>query len=605
MSRGGVQKSTRPPPKGPKSSLKPVRGGRRHETSEALDRITIRGFKRSKAATNSDGGIHGLIGFLERKSTNPSAPAREAVRIRRHRLNGDALIISVRPEDTPKIKRLNQYTFAGATLSIEVHHKKPPEKRTPLESDADSETPHTIDVLKAVLSRRYNIESKLLDLSYLGNDPELVNIGMFSTTSRESKFFPALMKICDSIFTTPQEKEDAITSVSLANNFLTSISAVTTLSQTYPALKNLDLSNNQINNLSALASWRWKFRKLEHLILSGNPIEVEEPTYHNDILKWYPTLSFLNMIQVRSPEEAKANAQRNTSPNNTARKNTSPGTIAPKTTSSKPAARDLPFPILGPSFQDEGSISESFLKHFYSAYDGDRGSLANAFYDSQSTFSLSINTSAPRAPDSTGQKIAGWDAYIKRSRNLKKVGQLPAKTSRLHTGTDSIRDAFLSLPPTRHPDLMVEGQKWCIECHPIPYLPDPAGQAAGGVNGLMIMVHGEFSEVDVSTGQSTTMRSFDRTFVLGPGGGIGGVRVIADTLVLRSYGGHSAWQPEGVKTDVQVQQRLATELSKATGMNLEYSIQCLEQNRWNMGDAVKNFEEAKNSLPVEAFVQGL
>ena len=461
----------------------------------------------------------------------------------------------------------------------------------PLASNADSETPDTINVLKSVLSRRYNTDAKLLDLSQLGTDPELVNIGMFSTTSRESKFFPALMKICDGIFPTAHAKEEAILSVSLANNTLTSIVSVSTLSQTFPSLKNLDLSNNKLKNLTALEGWRWKFRKLEQLILTGNPIETEVPTYKDDIMKWYPTLLTLNTIQVRSLDDARAAAN-----------------------------GKLPIPVLGPSFRDEAAISENFVKQFFPAYDGDRIALVNGYYDSQSTFSISINLSAPHAAETTNKKLPSWESYLKKSRNLTKITHQPSRMSRLYTGTESIRDGFTTLPVTRHPDIMAEPRKWCVECHTIPGLPDPAGQSSSGVGGLMVMVHGEFAEVDVSTGQPTALRSFDRTFVLGPGGGVGGIRVACDTLVLRQYGGHEAWRPEvddnssvptvqvrhqinapagfavsgPGKTEEQVQKELlALELSNRTGMTLEFSGLCLEQCGWNLEGAAMSFEQAK------------
>ena len=135
------------------------------------------------------------------------------------------------------------------------------------------------------------------------------------------------------------------------------------------------------------------------------------------------------------------------------------------------------------------------------------------------------------------------------------------------------------------------------------------------------MVHGEFEEVDVSTGQATTLRSFDRTFVLGPGQGIGGIRVVSDILVLRAYGGSSAWEPKQGKpflrrlhenrlrrshkfrrvwnssvgkSNEQIQKEvMALELSRETGMTLEYSGMCLEQTGWNLAQAAKAFELAK------------
>ena len=456
-----------------------------------------------------------------------------------------------------------------------------------------------------MLNRRYNTELKLLDLSHLGNDPDMVNTGMFTAAgSTKSKFFPALMVVCDSIFSSAQQKKDAVASVTLANNSLIDVSSVTTLSQTFPALKNLDLSNNNIKDLDALQAWRWKFRHLDHLVLTGNPIENNVPTYAADIVKWYPTLRNLNTVQVRSEEEVKAAVK-----------------------------GKLPIPTLGPSFRDEASIGENFIKQFFPAYDTNRAALAGGFYDAQSTFSLSINTSAPRSQDSNNTKIRGWDDYIKKSRNLVKLNHTAAQMARLYTGTDNIQTAWSSLPPTQHPDLLAESQKWCIECHSIPGLPDPTGQSPSGIGGLIITVHGEFAELDPSNNELTNTRSFDRTFILGPGNGVGGVRIANDILVLRAYGGSSAWVPEAAessnsqviqpaltalatvpegfgvagpgKSEEQVQKEImALELSKATGMTLEYSGMCLEQSGWNLQGAAIAFEQAKvclKAVPFDAY----
>ncbi len=417
---------------------------------------------------------------------------------------------------------------------------------------------------------------------------------MFSTPTVESKLFPALMTICDSIFQTPQEKAEGVHGVVLAGNALKTIASVTTLAHTFPTLKNLDLSNNQLKNLGALEGWRWKFRHLDQLILSGNPLETESPSYKDDLLKWYPTLRTLNGITVRSPEEIKA-------------------------------AKNPLIPVLGPNFHDEGGIGEAFVKHFFPGYDSDRNALVNLFYDAQSTFSLSVNVSAPRAVE---QRPLGWENYIKRSRNLVKVTHLPAKLQRLYTGTDMIRQCWESIPSTRHPDL-TESQKWCIECNSVPGLPDATGYSLGGVGGLIITVHGEFSELDVSTGQLSNKRSFDRTLVLGPGAVIGTVRVICDSLMLRAWGGSEAWKPTTVvnptpstilpaavatqqqqiipniippvvgfpapgKTDEELQKELLQiEVSKRTGMKLEISLLCLNESGWTLDGALDAFEKAK------------
>ncbi len=50
---------------------------------EPLPQIIIRGFKDSKAAANPDGGIQGLLAFLERKASATDSATRDMVRIKK------------------------------------------------------------------------------------------------------------------------------------------------------------------------------------------------------------------------------------------------------------------------------------------------------------------------------------------------------------------------------------------------------------------------------------------------------------------------------------------------------------------------------------------
>jgi len=514
--------------------------------------------------------------------------------------------VFVKAEDTSKILRLNTFMFAGATLAIEEKTGAGSGSGKATSSPSIDETSEaalsTRQKMTAILNRRYDSELKLLNLSALGKDSELIEMGMFTSVSTESKFFPALMKVCDLIFASSQQKREAVVSVTLASNDLLDIRVVTSLSQTFPDLKNLDLSNNQLKDLRSLSGWRWKFRHLDHLVLTGNPIEAELSTHRDEILKWYPALRILNGVQVRSDEAVAAATEGR-----------------------------LPLLILPASFRDELSIAENFIKQFFPAFDTDRTGLVHGYYDTQSTFSLNVNTSAPRASEQPvgheKMKPSAWDAYIKKSRNLMKVTHLPTKMSRAHVGTDSIRDNWLSLPLTRHPDLLAEPHKWLIECNSLPGLPDPTGQSPGGVGGLIITVHGDFHEIDPATAQSTQSRSFDRTFVLGPGSGIGGIRVVSDMLTLRAWGGSAAWIPEsetphaattpsspslsqsqpqpsslpeafgvaapGKSEDQLAMENMVLELSRATGMNVEYAALCLEQSGWTLEAALTAFQSAK------------
>ncbi|OAX82373.1 hypothetical protein ACJ72_03274 [Emergomyces africanus] len=609
------------------SSQVNIRHGRPRTQGKGLVQVSVRGWKRSKAASNPDGGIESLILFLERKTQPPNqgTAAHSRFKISKSQVEGDALIVSVRPEQVAWVLRVNGHSFAGEPLTIEEYQgSNATHTQTPSPSQATLDTKAR---MTAFLEKRYSEPGKLLDLSQLGSDPDLLAMGMFDTTATESKFFPALMKICELTFNSPAKRRDLVQSVTLAQNKLPNVSSVTTLSQTFPHLKNLDLSNNQFKDIQGLLAWRWKFRELDFLDLTGNPISAE-PNFKETMLKWYPKLRTLNNVPVRTAEE-----------------------IA--------ARRKTPIPIQPASFQDESQIGEKFVIAFFTGFDNDRNDLVNGIYDAKSTFSLSVNTLATRSLQSNS--VSGWDSYIRKSKNLLLVTHLPARMARNFVGIEKIREVWNSLPKTRHPDILSNPQDWLIECHPIPGLPDPTGQSATGVGGLLITVHGKFEEFEEpATNKTQVVRSFDRTFILGPGGGVGGLRVVNDMLCLRAFGGSEAFIPEteqppthsvmppptqtalpvpiaghmqapaqapisttqrvhpeakdgyGLpkpgKTEEQVRkEHIVLETSFRTKMTLAYSEMALSGNNWDMEAALKNFEELKvqGKLPPEAFLAGV
>ncbi|GAB7347325.1 hypothetical protein MBLNU459_g4269t1 [Dothideomycetes sp. NU459] len=552
-----------------------------------LEELRITGWTSSKAASNSDGGLSSLITWLEKKATLKS-PSKKPVKIKKSRVEGDDLLLSVHGEDVAPIIRVNGFVFAGANIKIE---RASAQDLTAPAPGSDKES--TVAMLKGVLERRYNPEMKLLDLSALGQDADLKASQIFDSRSTTSKFFPALMKVLEQQFKSNKEKDDAILSVTLANNELPNISAVTTLSQTLSQLKNLDLSNNAFADLTAIEAWRRRFSKLDHLVITGNPLEQAEPDYASKLLAWYPRLRILNGQQVRSDVDADKGFM----------------------------ATDLPFPIKPASFQDEGQIAENFLRTFFAGFDSDRAALAQHYYDDNSDFSLSVNTQAPRDPSSAAKtEPQEWDLYIKRSRNLKKIQQLPARQSRHFRGPKAIHDCWSTLPTTRHPDLATEASKWLIECQSQPGVPDPTGASQVGVDGFLITIHGQYDEMDVSTGQVKKVRSFDRSFILGPGGPTG-VRVVNDMLTVRAYGGSQAFEPEEVHQQQQQQpessapglppagltpevaEQMVLELQKQTGMTVAYAKDCLDQVAWEFERALQAFAAVRAALPPEAFTQ--
>lgn len=303
-------------------------------------------------------------------------------------------------------------------------------------------------------------------------------------------------------------------------------------------------------------------------------------------------------------------------------------------------------------FRDEGNIGANFVTTFFPQYDSNRQLVLQNFYDANSAFSLSVNTRANRIE--TSEKLDhSWSSYIKKSRNLTKITHLPARLSRSHRGQEAIFKEWTSLPPTRHPPFDgSSNQNWLIECHSVPGLPDPAGVALGGVGGLIVIVHGSFEELGADGNQVTARRSFDRTFIIGPGGGLGGIRVISDVLSLRAYGGHEGitdikeptptapqqpqplppsqpltplsqqlppppppqhpevpagsgfGTPQPGKTETMLSHEVMTlQLSFQTRLKLQWAAEALEKNGWNLDAAVADVQKLAGQIPAEAFLQ--
>ena len=392
--------------------------------------------------------------------------------------------------------------------------------------------------------------------------------------------------------------------------------------------------------VSVESSLAQRFKHLHGFKFAGSVLEITEveqaPTTNhllqahttNYLLQAPPTNPHLQPSTTSFSQHPKP-----LKPNHTASATT---TTAPRHSTPRPptamarqgfetATREQAIPVQPARVLDTDGICQNFITTFFPLYDTNPEQLLKNFYDDRSTFSYSVNTRANRV--NTGARLDhSWGPYIKGSRNLERISHLPAIKARAFTGQANIFDAWKSLPKTIHPSLDTEQSEWLIECHSLPGLPDPTGLHLTGVDGLIIMVHGSFHEHS-SGGQPTSRRSFDRTFILGPGSGLGGIRVISDIMVLRAYGGGQAWQPPtttnpqiqpthpelpagstyGVpqpgKPDTQTQQeQLRLEMSFKTGMTLAWAGNCLESNGWDMATAVADFEKTRPQIPAEAFL---
>jgi nuclear RNA export factor len=113
-------------------------------------------------------------------------------------------------------------------------------------------------------------------------------------------------------------------------------------------------------------------------------------------------------------------------------------------------------------------------------------------------------------------------------------------------------------------------------------------------------MHGEFEEQNTSTEKA--LRSFSRTFVLGPGAPGGSpIRVVSDMLGLRAWAplampsnpANMATQapPPNVNIEQQQKEAMTGQLMEKTGMTMEFAVLCLEQTGWQLPQAFDAFQQ--------------
>lgn len=392
---------------------------------------------------------------------------------------------------------------------------------------------------------------------------------MFSSSpATAEKTFKVLMVICQELFKTAQQKREAMESVSLASNALSSLNPVFDLAETFPDLKHLDMSNNQFSTLKQLNKWRGRFRRLETILLVNNPIIQTEPGHAAEIIEWFPKLQNLSNVIVRTPEQIAAAEQ-------------------------KTKIKEIP--QNGNDFRDVNNLGQDFVCKFFHLYDTNRDELLQTFYDEHSTFTLSVVNGVPREKDTL---VLPWAPYLGFSRNHQKITTDGARFQRYLKGV-RIQELWSKLPNTKHPTFD-RADKYIIDCHPMKGLRDPLNRKPEGELGMIITMHGEFEELqaDGKTGQ----RSFSRTFVLGPSlTGRGPIRVMSDMLSLHAYNPlptvavSAANAAPPVLSPEEQQQMMLVELSKRTNMTAEYSKMCLDGAEWNFDRALAIFEEKKVS----------
>lgn len=235
------------------------------------------------------------------------------------------------------------------------------------------------------------------------------------------------------------------------------------------------------------------------------------------------------------------------------------------------------------------SIILCFLQQYYSIYDsGDRQPLLDAYHDG-ATFSLSIPFSLQNpAKSSLGE-------YQKDSRNIKRLKD-PSMRFRLlkHTRLNVV--AFLNeLPKTQH-----DIASFNVDVNTYTAIL------------LAFTVTGVFKEVEGKSRDS--YRSFSRVFIAVPAGNTG-LCIVNDELFVRNATTEEirrafvapAPTPSSspVPTLSAPQQEMLAAFSLKSGMNLEWSQKCLQDNDWDFERAGQIFTglKAQGKIPDVAFVK--
>ncbi|XP_053418212.1 nuclear RNA export factor 1 isoform X2 [Nycticebus coucang] len=414
--------------------------------------------------------------------------------------------------------------------------------------------PEQIEQLKLIMSKRYDGSQQALDLKGLRSDPDLVAQNIDVVLNRRSCMAATLRII--------EENIPELLSLNLSNNRLYKLDDMSSIVQKAPNLKILNLSGNELKSERELD--KVKGLKLEELWLDGNPLcdtFRDQSTYISAIRERFPKLLRLDSHELPPPIAFDVEA---------------PTTLPP---------------CKGSYFGTENlkSLVLHFLQQYYAIYDsGDRQGLLDAYHDG-ACCSLSI----PFIPQNPARSTLA--KYFKDSRNVKKLKD-PTLRFRLlkHTRLNVV--AFLNeLPKTQH-DVNS-------------FVVDISAQTS---TLLCFSVNGVFKEVDGKSRDS--LRAFTRTFIAIPASN-SGLCIVNDELFVRNASSEEiqrafampAPTPSSspVPTLSPEQQEMLQAFSTQSGMNLEWSQKCLQDNNWDYTRSAQVFThlKAKGEIPEVAFMK--
>lgn len=504
--------------------------------------------------------------------------------------------------------------FSGSRLRIEIMSERVPS------------TSNTIEFLRNVILKRYDIQKKMLNLEDLDQDQDLLQRGMMSNVSTRSRTFPALIKIAS------EEPHMVVESINLANNRLRDINMISTLPKYFPNLKNLCLANNQIARTTVFEIWENKFLSLRELLMLNNSV-TKYHGYKKDMLRIFPKLVILDNIVVRDQNRLNS---------------------------------IYTFPIKIQQFFFENSqlsvTAGEFITNFLNCWDTDRNQLL-PLYITNSQFSMAVDGPIPSSSVKISDQTPSFGYYIRNSRNITKISNNMKWHSRLAKGPNEILTLFKKFPNTKH-HLQDRPDEYKMEVVKLPQ-----------IDGILITLHGYFEEVgkpeDTSSNSSSSnneltralygtrryagsydnnnynydthvhtklsKKCFDRVWALVMVNN--SLVVVSEMVTIRAFSSNT-WSSQNTSqlqsssvmkteeppnmmlnisspqignsfgTGLQIPQdhnllptqiNLLKKLHDITKLNYQYTYMLAEQSNWNYNEAMRNFQMSVSKLSREAF----
>ncbi|KAL7853712.1 hypothetical protein AOLI_G00205560 [Acnodon oligacanthus] len=415
--------------------------------------------------------------------------------------------------------------------------------------------PEDLEHLKQCLSKRFDGSQQALDLNNIRVDPDLVSQNIEVTLNRKNSM-QAVIKIIE-------ENIPELVCLNLSNNRLYRLDDLADIVNKVPNLKILNLSHNELKSERELD--KLKGLRLVELSLDRNPL--------CDHFK--DQADYISAIRERFPRLLKLD-----------------GHVLPA-----PIGFDLEvappvLPPCKPSYfcsEELKSLILCFLQQYYTIYDSaDRQPLLDAYHDG-ATFSLII----PFSMQNPSKCSLG--EYQKDSRNIKRVRDSTTRFRLLkHTRLNVV--AFLNELPKTHHDIASFNVDVNTYTNTL----------------LSFTVSGVFKEVDGKSRDS--YRAFSRVFIaVSPGNGT--LCIVNDEMFIRNATTEEirrafvapAPTPSSspVPTLSATQQEMLSAFSLKSGMNLEWSQKCLQDNDWDFDRAAQIFTDLKvqGKIPDVAFIK--